>query len=396
MLLVAAGHAAAQESNGRGTIQRLDGSRISTTHADSVAREALAAAHVTGAQIAVVNDGKLVWSAAYGLRQRNPDLPMERTTSTWAASITKGVFAAYVMQLVERGMLDLDTPVAQQLAQPLDQYAPYRATAADLVHDPAWARVTPRILLSHTSGLGNYAPVEPDRKMHLHTVPGTTFLYSGDGINVVQFVIEQKLGVPLETLMDSALFEPLGMTRTSLVYRASRNDTIADRFDAKGEFHSQTRRSPARAAGSMTSTADDIATFAIALMDGRIITPETRAAMLRPSIQIRTLHQFPLAPNEPPGTEAAEVGLAYGLGWGLLTHTRFGPAFFKEGHGDGAQTYMICFEQSRTCMIVLTNSDNGELAFRALFEEIIGDTVTPWEWEGYTPLYIAASRAQGN
>jgi hypothetical protein len=44
-------------------------------------------------------------------------------------------------------------------------------------------------------------------------------------------------------------------------------------------------------------------------------------------------------------------------------------------------------------MILLTNSDNGELAFRPLLEKIFGDTVTPWEWEGYTPDYIKASRA---
>ena len=54
---------------------------------------------------------------------------------------------------------------------------------------------------------------------------------------------------------------------------------------------------------------------------------------------------------------------------------------------------MICFERQKSCMIVLTNSDNGELAFRALFEGILGDTVTPWEWEGYTPSFIEASRA---
>jgi hypothetical protein len=55
---------------------------------------------------------------------------------------------------------------------------------------------------------------------------------------------------------------------------------------------------------------------------------------------------------------------------------------------------MICFEKKQSCMIVLTNSDNGELAFRALFEKILGDDVTPWEWEGYTPEYIEQSRKQ--
>ena len=107
--------------------------------------------------------------------------------------------------------------------------------------------------------------------------------------------------------------------------------------------------------------------------------------MLSPVFRIRSLHQIPQGPNEGEGKEATEVGLAYGVGWGLLTKTPYGPAFFKEGHGDGAQNYMICFERQKSCMIVLTNSDNGELAFRALFETILGDTVTPWEWEGYTP-----------
>ncbi len=41
---------------------------------------------------------------------------------------------------------------------------------------------------------------------------------------------------------------------------------------------------------------------------------------------------------------------------------------------------------------VLSNSDNAELTFRPLFETILGDTVTPWEWEGYTPSYIDARR----
>jgi hypothetical protein len=78
----------------------------------------------------------------------------------------------------------------------------------------------------------------------------------------------------------------------------------------------------------------------------------------------------------------------------LLRHTKNGAAFFKEGHGDGAQNYMICFEEQESCMILLTNSDNTELAFRPLLEKTFGDDVTPCEWEGYTAEYIAESRKQ--
>jgi len=47
-------------------------------------------------------------------------------------------------------------------------------------------------------------------------------------------------------------------------------------------------------------------------------------------------------------------------------------------------------------MILLTNSDNGELAFQPLLEHILGDTVTPWEWEGYTQSHIEANRKCSN
>lgn len=364
------------------TIHRLDGTRISVAEADAFARETLAASKVTGAQIAVLNNGRLVWSAAYGLRRREPELPMDTATTTWAASITKSVFATYVMQLVERGEFNLDTPVASQLAQPLDAYPAYKETGTELVKDPAWPTITPRMLMAHTSGLLNFAFLEPDKKMHLHFTPGTQYGYSGEGINLVQFVIEQQKHIALDTLMQRALFTPLGMTHTGIIYRTEFAANVADRYNESEGFISQTRRYPARGAGSMTTSAEDLARFLTALFANEIISAKTRAAMLKPFIRINTLHQFP-AENDPPGTEANTVGIAYGVGWGLLTKTKFGPAFFKEGHGDGAQNYVICFERSKSCMILLTNSDNGEKTFRALLEKILGNTVTPWEWEGF-------------
>jgi len=374
------------------SITRLDGTRFSVAEADAFARETLAKAHVTGAQIAVLVKGKLVWSAAFGSRRREPLLPMERETTTWAASITKGVFATYVMQLVERREFDLDKPVAQQLKLSLEGYEPYKDKAADLVKDPAWPKVTPRMLLAHTSGLDNFAMFEPDKKMHLRFPPGTQYRYSGEGINLVQFVIEEHKKKPLDELMQEALFTPLGMKRTGLIYRKEFEENVADRYDAEEKFRSKTQRFPARGAGSMTTSAEDLARFTTALFEGRILKRATLKEMLKPFIQIRSLHQNALAPGEGEGIEAAQVGLAYGMGWGLLTKTAHGPAFFKEGHGDGAQNYMVCFEKSQTCMILLTNSDNGEFAFRPLLEKIIGATMIPWEWEGYTPSYILAIR----
>ena len=375
-----------------GSIRRLDGSKISIQEADAFAKKTLEAAHVTGAQIVVIDQGKLVWSAAFGLRRRDPQLPMDRETTTWAASITKSVFSTYVMQLVERGEFDLDLPVTKQLPLPLDQYETYKESASEVVKDPRWAKVTPRMLLSHSSSLLNFASIEPDKKMHLHFEPGTQFWYSGEGINVVQFIVEQKKHQLLDEIMQDAIFGPLGMTRTGIIYRKDFESNVADRYGDNEQFISQTKRFPARAAGSMTTSAEDLGRFLSAFFAGKIISPATQNAMFQPFIHISTLHQIPQKANEGQSKEAESVGLAYGVGWGLLTNTRYGPAFFKEGHGDGAQNYMICFERRSACMIILTNSENGEFSFRPLLETILGDDVTPWEWEGYTPEYIRVSR----
>lgn len=168
-----------------------------------------------------------------------------------------------------------------------------------------------------------------------------------------------------------------------MVWRGDFADNMALRYGANGGYVGTTHRDAPRAAGSMATTIDDLSRFIEALLANRVVAPATRATMFTPQIAIKAAHQFPTF-DAATSDEGPAVGLAYGIGWGLLAHTRYGPAFFKEGHGDGAENYLICFTKNSTCMIMLTNSDNGELAFRPLLEKLIGDTVTPWEWEGYT------------
>ena len=364
-------------------ITRLDGSTITTTEAEAFARKTLAEAHVTGAQLAVLNHGKLAWSFAFGLAGKNPDRPMDRETTLPSASITKSLFATYVMMLVERGQFDLDKPIVQQLPQPLDTYAPYRDTASALVHDPNWPLVTPRMLLAHTSGLSSGAYSEPDRKFHLHFKPGTQWLYSNDAVVLLQFVIEQQLRRPLADLIQEAIFTPLGMKRTGFIYHADFSPDISARFDAHDGDIPDTHPSTARASGSMNTSADDLARFLTALYAGRILKPATRKAMFTAVLPIDSEHESTFSGHHPNDAEVKPIGFAYGVGWGLLTHTRFGPAFFKEGHIGGANAYVICFDRRQSCMILMTNSDNGEFTYRPLLEKILGDTVTPWQWEGY-------------
>ena len=114
----------------------------------------------------------------------------------YGASLTKTVFAYAVMQLVDQGKLNLDTPIKDYLDKPLpsygpdpvfpDKYGPYK----DLVDDSRWQKITPRMCLTHSTGFPNFWFIEPDQKLRIHFEPGTRYSYSGEGLILLQFVIE--------------------------------------------------------------------------------------------------------------------------------------------------------------------------------------------------------------
>ncbi len=202
------------------------------------------------------------------------------TTDTvmYGASVTKTVFAYTVMQLVDQGKLKLDTPLKDDLDNPLptygpdpvfpDKYGPYQ----DLADDPRWEKITPRMCLTHSTGFSNFWFLEPDHKLHIHFEPGTRFSYSGEGFILLQFVIEhgrksQGLGLDVGDLT-KANFDRLGMTRTSLVWRPDFAANLADGWNDQGQPQEHDQRSKVRVAGSMDTTISDLAKFAAALVRG--------------------------------------------------------------------------------------------------------------------------------
>jgi CubicO group peptidase (beta-lactamase class C family) len=133
----------------------------------------------------------------------------------YGASLTKAAFAYMVMQLVDEGRLELDAPIARYLPKPLPQYPKY----ADLASDARWERLTPRMLLSHTSGFPNFRFLNPDGKLDFKFDPGTRYAYSGEGINLLQFVLEAGLGLKVGQEMQRRVFDRFDMKRTSMVWR---------------------------------------------------------------------------------------------------------------------------------------------------------------------------------
>jgi CubicO group peptidase (beta-lactamase class C family) len=360
-------------------IKRLDGSTITSAEIDATVARLMRAAEVTGASIAILNDGKLSFLKTYGVRDQEKNLPLTPDSVMTGASFTKVAFAYMVMQLVQEKTVDLDKPVYQYLPKPLPDYPEYQ----DLANDARYKKITSRMLLSHTSGFANLRFLEPARKPRIHFEPGSRYAYSGEGILLLQKVVEAITKQPLAVLMQTRVFQPLGMTRTSMVWDDRFESDYANGYDEYGRSLGAERRKDADAAGSMQTTARDFAQFVLAMMQGRGLSRQTRELMLSPQIQIFSKHQFPTLAGDTTD-ENRSIRLSYGLGWGLYW-TTYGKTFFKEGHDEGWRNYTACFDQPKSGIVIMTNSSNGEGIFKELLETLLRDNFTPIEWEGYTP-----------
>lgn len=359
-------------------VKRLDGSIIKPVEIDETVTRLMKAAEVTGLGLAVFNDGEIAYLKAYGVRDKEKNLPLTADSTLSGASFTKVAFAYMVMQLVDRGALDLDKPVYQYLPKPLPEYPNYK----DLADDSRYKLITGRMLLSHTSGFSNGRQLVGG-KLRIHFEPGSRYAYSGEGIVLLQLVVEAITKEPLEKLMQERIFQPFGMKRSSLVWQNHFESDYANGYDAYERSQGPQKPKDANAAGSLLTTISDFARFMQAVMRGQKIGRKTREQMLSPQIEILSKRQFPtLLPTTTDENKA--IRLSYGLGWGLYW-TPYGEAFFKEGRGEGFRNYTVCFDKMKTGIVLMTNSGNGEGIYKELLETLLKNTFTPIEWEGFTP-----------
>jgi CubicO group peptidase (beta-lactamase class C family) len=341
-----------------------------------------------GMAVAVIDHGKVIYDQAYGIRNAKGD-PLTANTFMYGASLTKTVFAYTVMQLVDQGKLNLDTPIEAYLDKPLPSYGPdpvfpdKYGQYKDLADDPRWKKITPRMCLTHSTGFSNFWFIEPDQKLHIHFDPGTHFSYSGEGFILLQFVVEhgrkdRGLGLDVGDLTN-ANFRRLGMSRTSLVFQEGQDNNVADGWNDKGQPQPHSKRSKVRAAGSMNTTISDLAKFTAALVRGDGLTPESRAEISKPSLHITTRNLFPLFLPDLPVNEQRK-DLYAGLGVVVFDGPQ-GHGFYKGGHDGQTANTMVCIEKSQRCVLILSNDVRSETGFPDLVRFILGETGVPFDWE---------------
>lgn len=379
-LALSAVPAAAAPSHPNPVIRGFDDRRIRPQTIDREARSLMAAAHVNGLAMAVIDDGKVVYVNTWGHRNVEKGLPLERDTIMYGASITKFVFAYMVMQLVDEGKLDLDTPIHTYFdKQPWEHDDDYSA----LKGDPRWEKLTLRMIFNHATGFHNFGFLEPDQKLKFHFEPGSRYSYSGDGIILAQRVLEWGLGLDVEAEMKRRVWDRFGMSRTSLQWRPEWNGNLADGYAEDGSFEPHDERSRPRAAGSMDTTIEDMARFFAGFMRGEGLSAKARAEMIRPQLTISTPSQFPVLSDAiNPGTLLKRLSAGLGV---ITFQGPQGHAWFKGGHNEWTGNQAICVEKKRRCVILLSNDVRAEHIFQRLVESTMGDPGFPWSWEGYTP-----------
>ncbi len=352
---------------------------------------------VPGVGIAVVEDGAVAWSRGFGVANALTGAPIDARTVFENASLSKPMFAYLVMQLADRGLIDLDRPLVR-----------YRRP--EYLGDHPWlALITARDVLRHSTGLPDWRKSPATEKLVPKVKPGTRINYSGEAFFWLQLVVETITGQSLDDSMQAHLFAPANLRDSSyawnadLAARSVHGQRAHDRLDegvppqvlreqwsaaqqvaprwgkllSAWKYEDAERALPevmalappglvmwpgdilANAAASLRSTVQDYAAF-LSLMMTRPqrasweITEASRLAMLTPQITV-------------PGRWTEK-----GLGWNM-EQTRDGPMFYHSGSNSGIfKNFAIGDAPRRRGIVVMTNGGSGSFVHQRVVRAATG------------------------
>ncbi len=298
---------------------------------------------VSGIGVAVIRNGKATLVKSIGVANDTMQSSIKPDTIFEVASLGKPVFAYLALRLADDGLFNLDVP--------LTQYVPGLFSAPD----PRLQAITARMVLSHSSGLPNFGSDHPEQ---LEFDPGVAYQYSGIGFERLQRVLEVLSGKSLNELAQTIVFEPLGMTSTSYIWREEYRPRFALGHDGKGNQLNQARK-PDRgnAAWSLYSTPADYAKFVERQL--RHDDPVT-AAMTDPQIKITD-------------------EISWGVGWSLQS-TKPNSSFWHWGSNPGYRGYVVGYPTEGIAVIVLSNSETMFKLVEPVIQMTIGGGLPSYHW----------------
>lgn len=323
--------------------------------------------------IALVDSNRVVWSRGFGVENAATGKPATANTVYRVGSVSKLFTDIGIMQLVERGQVDLDVPVQRYLPT----FTPT---------NPSGKPITLRQLMSHYSGLVREPPVghyfDDTRPTLAATVnslsqtalvypPETTRKYSNAAIATVGYVLEKRTGVPFATALQRSVLAPMGLTSSSF----DPSPALLARVPEAVMWTMHDRSFPAPTfplgmapAGSMYSTMPDLGRFISMLFDGgagvngQVLRKATLQEMWRPQFAAAgatTGSGLGFAVNTIDGKRVVEHGGAiYGFATQLsaMPEDRIGVAVSGAKDGVNAVTTRIAREALRLMLALRKKS----------------------------------------
>jgi len=317
---------------------------------------------VPGAAVAVINDFAIDYVEVHGVKSEATGEPVTEGTLFQAASISKSVSAVAVMSLVQSGAVSLDAEINDYLTSWMLPDNPLQNSE----------KVTLRRLLSHTagttvSGFRGYRYTEPlptliqilngeppanSAPVVVTFVPGSDWRYSGGGYEVMEQAIRDATGMAYPEFVRQRVLEPVGMSSStyeqpipSSLRASAASGYYADGTPVPGGHHIY----PEMAAAALWTTSTDVARFLIELQ------LSLRGESNRVLSQASTEELLSVVRNH------------YALGVNRWTiHGQ--PYIGHSAANDGFRGRMVAHLTNGKGVVVLTNSDNGDLLADAVIE----------------------------
>ncbi len=364
--------------------------------------ELLAKHRVAGAVIALVADGELVFARGYGHRDVAAKLPVEAERTLFrVGSVSKLFVWTAVMQCVERGLIALDADVNRYLDFEIPAtYAEPITMAHLMAHTPGFEDQLLGLFTTDRAQLRGLAEVMREVPRRI-APPGRFSSYSNYGAALAATIVERVTGVPFDRYVAEQIFAPLGMTRSTFAQPVPEPlaPDLSRGYELRGEelvpapFEYVSGVYPA---GSLSSTATDMARFLLAHLHGgalegrQILAPATAAAMQQRSF----------------GHDPRFSGLAHGF---LQAPTGAGMMLYHGGDTVFFHTLALLFPERHAAFFVSANSSSAgqavqELgkAFLARFfpgptgRELAAAYATPAPPERFAGTYLSRRRSESD
>ena len=334
------------EQNQEKCIISSGGKKINVTELDAFLLKTMDSLEIPGLDIAIIENAAVTYHRTFGVTNTDTKEKINDKTIFEAASMSKPLFAYFVMKQVDKGLIDLDTP--------LYKYLPY----PDIEYDARYKLITARLVLSHQTGFQNWRYDEPSKKLEIMFDPGTDFSYSGEGYQYLAKVIAHLNKVE-ESKLDSIFQNEVAKPLKADYLFFNWNDSIA-KYKAYGHKNGKPTHNFIRpnnpnetrinyefgAAYSLHSNSLNYAKFIIALLQKKGLSKNSFKELLSEQVKV---------PEENIIRKATSI-TSWGLGF-AIQHTSNGVVYSHFGDNGDFTSYFDFYPDKKSGIIIFSNSE---------------------------------------